>query len=307
MESNIMPIKIKKIPVSLIKSPNPTKLTAENLKLQLANIGLTCEETDIAKLKKHIQHGMNKLPPGKSYRYGILSPKTSVQARSDLLSNSGESLDFSDNTLIVKSINGSHEEYVLENNFGTYQVKKNALLNKNGPSKPGETGFLNELSSIVYPDNFTKLLAGRPGFNARSHLAPERVEEDTTLTTAQAVQDFFVNIASSISAETVGGMDKEDLTSIFYNRIQKLTDITKDYDQPDSIIITWVKNYNIETEEADAIGAVHCSWNLFIKNYQEKKRDFDRKTKLTINAHSATYDNADVLMSDYHFLFPQEK
>lgn len=60
----------ERIPISLNES-SPSTFTAEDLRKQLHQIGLNCEQTSVENLQRHLDDMLNNLPDGSIQGFGM--------------------------------------------------------------------------------------------------------------------------------------------------------------------------------------------------------------------------------------------
>jgi hypothetical protein len=269
----------KKFRISLDRTA-PTALTTESLQRSLHLIGLTCPDTGLPKLSKHITDVKSKISSGRLQAFAIMRPTSAAKAAARRL---GEA--FPPPTFIGSVDLRNAVETAVEANW-----------------RPSATalGFATKLGLIQEKKHFDFLKQRRPGFLGNEHSPAGQSQRYDTV---DAIKTMFVNVARAASAVTISGIDKSDMEAVLSNIISPLSDESaKDYNETDSRVILLVDNYNPDTEYADGIGFVTISWHLTIRNYKEKKSNPQHDTTLTISAWGATYDDPEVLEGDVRMI-----
>lgn len=268
-----MPIPTKAVKIDLQKS-EPTKLTVEAIQKQLNNLGLNCAHTDPARLEKYKEEVESSFQDGVNQSFGIAKPAASK-----------------DGSRYYKSIYLDADAPYLgldESSKSDWSPESSAL------------GYTTELSTVIYPRNFTFLMENRTGFAGMK--SNERVEQNK-FDTVEAIKQLFVTVGIEASASLVKGLDKTTLNSIFSNAIAPLNEgNVKDYDESDSRVIFLVENYDPIKKEANAIGVLGIDWHLTIKDYKEKKKNPLHDTTLKVSTRSVLYDSIDRLAGDVQFI-----
>lgn len=268
-----MPIPGKKIKLDLLKT-EPSQLTVEALEKQLNNIGLDCAHTQKDRLARYKEEVEKQFPDGINQSFGIQKPSPSK-----------------DGSLYYKSIYGNADAPFLgmeEASKSDWQPEGSAL------------GYSTDLSTIIYPKNFTFLMENKTGFTGTK--SQERIEQNK-YDTVEAIKQLFVTVAIEASASLVKGLDKTTLNSIFSNAIGPINEgNVKDYDMPDSRVIFLVENYDPIKNEASAIGVLGVDWHLKIKDYQEKKKSPLHDTTLKVSTRSVLYDDLTKMDADLQFI-----
>lgn len=285
-----MPIKIKRIPISLTPS-QPTELTAENLQSQLKTVGLTCPEAELKALQGHIKDITSGLANGESFMFATYAP-VSRQTKAMGVEEAPQ--------VTVSAFDGSSSEtyQLLKDVQGTWQPKNQSGLDAQGNWEPKDAGYAKELKHIIYPKNFDELMKDS-GFKTRGHTSKD--EKHEKYDSVDAVKIMFKDLAVKISQEVFGGLKKDDLEAIFTNILGPLDDQSaKDYDKSDSRSICWAKDYDPEKETVEKLGVLNICWHLKIKDYKNKDKDaLKHDTELTMTSRAVEYDDLDVLMADY--------
>jgi hypothetical protein len=141
-----MPIPVKRVPIQL-NSSTPTALTPESLQEQLRNVGLTCPDTNLDQLEKHINEVKGQLPNGAVQTYGIYLPK---QGEGDRVFYRSE----------------FHINQLAERGYVGEVVYAGLQESSQGNWEPSDTGagYSSELEYIQFPTHFDYLLNNKPGF-----------------------------------------------------------------------------------------------------------------------------------------------
>jgi hypothetical protein len=263
-----MAIPGKKISLDLNKA-EPTQLTPESLKKQLADIGLTCKDAAVGSLKEYIAEVKSQLPRGVTQSFGINGPKPS---------ESGALVYKSEFDLAAAPYTG-----LSQTSIGDWEPSGSAL------------GYSADLEYVQFPSHFDYMYGNREklGFTGVvSNPPPYTGKYDNV----SAVKSLFVNVGITASSILVKGLDVSSIESILSNAIAPLTEANaQDYEVTDSRVIFLVDNYDPVKNEADAIGVLGINWHLQIKDYKEKKDTPKHDTTLTITARAVTYDSIDTL------------
>lgn len=254
-----MPIPIRKFPIKL-KKTEPSKLTPEDLQLQLVNIGLDCKYTTIPKLRGFIEEVDKELPQGKVESFGILKPAEKKKNR----------------------IAGYLEDWEKSSNASW---------------EPENSQFNSKLMYIQTKDHFDWLKANRPGFTGITAdssfeglldtvAAVKNQFADTAITASSAVVKGLDKVTlHSILSDSLGKIDDKS---------------AQNYDKSDSRVIFLLYDYNPSTEEAAGVGVLTVEWTLKIENYKEKKKEPQHKTSLKVDARSVLYTTVETLDEDYN-------
>jgi len=259
----------------------PTPFTTEDMKKQLENVGLDCDQVTHENLASQISTVSNVLPNGAVQAMSIYSPKAHP---TQLAANAA-----ADDANIRKNLNkiaDGHWDLATDDhvNFSKYEQA---------------------LHSITHKAYFDWLVANDSGFIGS---ATGPTEYKGNYSNAAAIQKLFEENAVAASATVVKGIDKASMLATMTNAIAPLTDAAlSNYDQTNSRFVTLVENYNYNTKEFDAVGAVQIDWHLKIKDYKRKDKDGGdtHPTDLTISARSALYNDWDSIKDDYNKLVKQ--
>jgi hypothetical protein len=277
-----MPIPVKRVPIQL-NSSTPTALTPESLQEQLRNVGLTCPDTNLDQLEKHINEVKGQLPNGAVQTYGIYLPK---QGEGDRVFYRSE----------------FHINQLAERGYVGEVVYAGLQESSQGNWEPSDTGagYSSELEYIQFPTHFDYLLNNKPGFTG---VKDEQPPYSGKFDTVDAIKQLFVQIGTNASSILVKGLDKDSIESTLSNAIAPLQDTqVSDYDHTDSRVIYLVENYNPSTQECDGIGVLTIDWRLIIKDYKEKKSSLKHDTNLTITARAVLYSDLATLYADKAFV-----
>jgi hypothetical protein len=252
-----MPIPRKGVKIELNKA-EPSVLTPEKLKEQLKNIGLTCADTSLPRLKEFIQEVENGIPPGLVQTYGILQPAKNLANR-------------------VQGLAMNWEEAAT----GNWTIK--------------DFGYSSELELIQYKAHFDWLAETKQNFTGRRSQdkyvrrydsiasIKDFFADTTTSASAAVVKGVDKSSLNAAMSNAIQPLDDQK---------------AQDYDKSDSRVLFLVDNYDKEKNEADAIGVLTVEWHLIIKDYKEKKKALQHDTTLEVNVRAVTYDNLDVLAAD---------
>lgn len=252
----------QRVPIAL-EAATPTKLTVEDLKDQLTDIGLTCPDSAKDKLADYIREVEAKIPVGSVETYALLKPTH-------------------DPALRLEGLVGDYEQ----SSTGNWQPDSTGL------------GYATTLEYIQYAEHFDWLVANVPSFTGIKNDPPTYSGKYDSI---DAVKQMFSQVATDASATLVKGLDKQSVESVLSNAIAPLNDKNaQDYKPgPQSRVIFLVENYNPSTQEADAVGVLTVVWDLTIKDYKEKKKAPLHATTLTVNCRSVLYSSLDAMYADY--------
>lgn len=257
----------------MLKS-QPSELTVEALEKQLNNLGLDCAHTYKDRLEKYKTEVERQFPNGTNQSFGIQKPSPST-----------------DGSIYYKSIYRNADAPYLgleEASKSDWQPEGSAL------------GYSTDLSTIIFPRNFTYLRENKAGFTGTQ--SKERIEQHK-YETVEAIKELFVTVAIEASASLIKGLDKTTLNSVFSNAIAPVNEgNAKDYDVSDSRVIFLVENYDPVSKEASAIGVLGIDWHLTIKDYKEKKKSPLHDTTLKVTTRSVVYDDLTKMESDLQFI-----
>lgn len=300
-----------------IQSSKPTKLTMTNLRTQLNALNFKCEHTLEPALEKYISEGMAKVPEGKSFLVAILSPKKSVERRVGALSSVKDSpiksvndIAFADNTIKLKSHDGSIEEYYLERVNGSFCFPNAQdmprILNTADVStwKPSYLRF-EKLSIIMKGDNFDKLRTDDfNNFKARS--GSETLTESINKTDVDTIKELLAKLVTNTSSRVLFGLTKDDVLPILINRLGLMDTSGDKFEIKDSMITIWANNPT-SGGEVDALGAVNSNWVISGKNdsgsdSKKNGRSPVHETNFSVTTRSVIYSEDDFLEGDYKYL-----
>lgn len=278
-------IHIDKIPISL-NSCQPTPLKPEELTKQLNALGLSCDETYGQKLQKNIEDVTSKIGIGKLTTFGIYKDGGNLeieQLPNDILSDicSENSL----NALLKRRYEKTADGSWTEGTTGQYTPKLLALQQINNY-------------------NYLKIHTDDLPYAEKS---ADTITKN--LSTVDAIKEMFVEAATTCTAATVSGIDKETLDATFSNALAQLNEsvFASDYDVSNNRVITLLDNYDPKSGNCDGVGVVTCNWRLEIKNYKEKKKEPRHQTTLTIGARSLLYRDTASLDKHYAMLLTKNK
>jgi hypothetical protein len=268
-----MPIGQKSVPMDL-SAATPTPLTTDSLKVQLDNIGLTCDQAALDLLAGYIEDVKDQIPnpPDGATAWTILKPQTSTSPAADAVSSLPQ----------FASLSG-----LTQSSVGNWTPNPLAL------------GYSNTLEFIQYPSHFTWLKANRATFTG---VGPTTNTYSGSDLTVEAIKLQFQMVATSASAALDNGLNRDALESVLSNAISPLTEQNaKDYNRTDSRVIFLVENYDSVAKTADGIGVLTVAWTLVISDYKTKKGPVPLRHNyaLSVTAYSVLYDSVDVMNADY--------
>ena len=166
-----MPIPVFKIPIDLTKD-TPSKVTPEELKKELNDIGLRCGETRVEKLEQYIRETLDQFPDGKVQGFGIYEYRP--PAAEEFFEKGFTTKSLFD---LAVSIDDLHSNW-----------------------KPDDAvPYMTKLAIIGVPEHFDCLKEKYTGF-AGCKQSQTYDENDTTI---NAVKSQFTRIATSISSTLI--------------------------------------------------------------------------------------------------------
>lgn len=263
-----MPIPVSKIPIDLTKDV-PSKVTPEELKNELNDIGLRCGETRIENLEQYIKETLDKFPEGKVQGFGIYEYQPpSVE---EFFEKGFTTKSFLE---IAAPIEGLHSNW-----------------------KPyGIVPYMTKLAIIGAPEHFECLMDKYSGFAGRKQSQTYN-EKDTT---ANAVKSQFTRIATAISSTLVDDLDKEQMEALFSKIIAPVDPGDNNYDSGlQNRNIYLVKGY--AEHECEAIGIMNVEFQLKIDAYKEKNATH-KSCYLDITVRTSLYTDLDVLNAEVKFI-----
>jgi hypothetical protein len=271
------------VKVALTKA-TPTEVTPQDLQQQLRdNMGLHCKYTEIPELIKLKADVLSQwTDTGSGQAYGVfIKNKDGVQK----------------DAVPVTHLNIKGMDLLARFGFSNEGVK--------GEWEPSDSaqGYTNELFTIQSPANFWYLARNFPQDFAGIH----KEKSDTRrVGTVDAVKNFFAEIGKELAALTVNGVDLPSLQPILYKALGvSESSLDRDYDEgteqnPKTRVIFLVENYNPQTKEADAIGALAIDWALHISNYKEKKEEVTHTATLKLWSRAVLYTELNFMYRDYY-------
>lgn len=266
----------KKMKMKLIKA-EPSRLDVKELKKQLNDLGLRCEDTSIESLTLYKSQVMQSLPSTKMQACRIAKPKNGFSEAAFRAGELGETdAPYIEEALQLKDV--ATGEWIWDVAAG---------------------GFQEELESIQVPAHFDYLKKNRPSFSGLT--AEEKVNKQ--LTSVDAIKGLFIKTAETASSTLGKPLNKDSVEAFFTNVISNLndSDIKKDYERSDSAVLFMTLNYNEENENCDGVGVINISWNIKIKNYQRKTKNGGdyHDTTIDVFCRGVFYSSLNVLEGDY--------
>lgn len=263
-----MPIPVFKIPIDLIKD-TPSKVTPEELKKELNDIGLRCGETRVEKLEQYIKETLDQFPDGKVQGFGIYEYQPP-----------------------------SAEEF-FEKGFTTKPISDLAVsiddLHSNW--KPDDVvPYMTRLAVIGVPEHFDCLKEKYTGF-AGCKQSQTYDENDTTV---NAVKSQFTRIATSISSTLIDELDKNQMEAVFSKIIAPVDPGNANYDSGlQNRNIYLVKGYT--ERECEAIGIINVEYQLKIDDYKDKKT-LHKSYHLDVTVRTSLYNDLNPLYAEVEFI-----
>lgn len=264
----VQDIPIPKIPIKL-KADTPSRVTPEELKAELNSIGLYCSETRVENLRRYIDETVKQFPDGGIQGFGMFEYDRPKQE--ELLEKGYTSRDIWD---IAVPLNDIH------NNWQPYDIAP----------------YMAQLSDVGYPEHFDYLMKHYMGFSGVKSGDSDEGEG----TTADAIKNQFVKIATDISSVLIKDLNKYQMEATFKKIIKPVDPGSSDYDSGvNNRCIFLVDGY--DGTECRAIGVLNVEYHLIIKNYKEKK---SAKTNysLDVTIRTALYTDTDELEKQDIFL-----
>jgi hypothetical protein len=268
-----MTIPASQVPIDLSPAV-PTAMTADGLKTQLDNIGLTCSQAEISLLAGYIEEVKNQIPnpANGATAWAILMPDASTSAIADGVAALPQ----------IESSSG-----LIQSSVGNWTPNPTAL------------GYSSTLEFIQFPAHFNWLKANRSAFTGAG---PTTNNYSGTDLTVDAIKLQFQMVATNASAALDNGLNQEAIESVLSNAISPVNEQNaKDYNKSDSRVIFLVDNYDPVKKQADGIGVLTVSWTLVITDYKTKKGPVPQRHNFTLSvtAWSVLYDSLDVMNADY--------
>ncbi len=263
-----MPIPVFKIPIDLTKD-TPSKVTPEELKKELNDIGLRCGETRVEKLEQYIKETLDQFPDGKVQGFGIYEYQPP-----------------------------SAEEF-FEKGFTTKSLSDLAVsideLHSNW--KPDDAvPYMTKLAIIGVPEHFDCLKEKYTGF-AGCKQSQTYNENDTTV---NAVKSQFTRIATSISSTLIDELDKNQMEAVFSKIIAPVDPGSANYDSGlQNRNIYLVKGYT--EHECEAIGIINVEYQLKIDDYKDKKT-LHKSYHLDVTVRTSLYNDLNPLYAEVEFI-----
>lgn len=251
----------ERISISLEENSPPT-FTAEDLRKQLHQIGLHCEQTSAENLQRHMDDVLNNLPDGSVQGVWMHEP----------VETSGEMSGEADSFLpcIIQS-----------------QWK---------PSD--DLPCLSKLHTIGITSNFDYLQEHYPGFSGKK--ASQHYEN--TGDTIDAFKQLFIQIAESISETLINDLDRAQMQAIFAMIIQPIDPGSDDYDSGlQNRTITLVDGYDPQTHTCDGIGVLNVEFRIIIRNYNDKSEN-KKNYRLDVTVRTSLYRDMKELDNEIDFL-----
>ncbi len=277
-----MPIPINpRIPIKLSDEKDPSKVTAENLKQELTNIGLTCPDTDIEKLESYIQDVLQQLPSTGKARFFAITKPVHTNA-SEIRDGDGREINEPRHIIVSKgTLSPLQTNVVIGDDLGGWE--------------PGAFTYHAELTTIVC--EYEKLCDKAPGFQNRSHR--HKQEKSGRYENVKVIKDMFTSTGLGLSTLVFEGLKKDDVEAALVNVISEVPTSAVHYDSTEDRFFCWGLNYDPVEQTVDALGVIHIDWNLKIDDYKEKKHSTEYNAKLSMTMTSVVYDDVATLESDY--------
>lgn len=213
------------------------------LREELHSIGFKCSDTALEKLAQYKDEVLDRLPNGKFQGFQFSCNADKQQIAGPL--KDGGVITSLDQVILLDP--SPHAEW---------QGMDNVPMSE-------------YLYAVGQPKHFDFLMESYTTFPWQKSNQEYKDNEST----AKAIKDIFVKIASNISSALISGMDKPLLEATLARTISPVPETATDYDsglQNRSILL--VSDYDEERQQADGIGVVKVEYRLTIKDYKDKKR-----------------------------------
>lgn len=263
-----MPIPVFKIPIDLTKD-TPSKVTPEELKKELNDIGLRCGETRVEKLEQYIRETLDQFPDGKVQGFGIYEYRP--PAAEEFFEKGFTTKSLFD---LAVSIDDLHSNW-----------------------KPDDAvPYMTKLAIIGVPEHFDCLKEKYTGF-AGCKQSQTYDENDTTV---NAVKSQFTRIATSISSTLIDELDKNQMEAVFSKIIAPVDPGSANYDSGlQNRNIYLVKGYT--EHECEAIGIINVEYQLKIYDYKDKKT-LHKSYHLDVTVRTSLYNDLNPLYAEVEFI-----
>lgn len=266
-----MPFHITHIPIKL-KPDTPTKVDVTELRDELHSIGLTCSDTALEKLVQYKGEVLDRFPNGKFQGFQFFR-NADKQQIAGLLKDGGVITSLDQVILLDPSLHAQ------------WQIMENVPMSEH-------------LCAVGQPKHFDFLMEKYTTFPGQKSYQEYKNNE----TTAKAVKDIFVKIASNISSALISGLDKPSMEATLARIISPVPDTATDYDSGlQNRSIKLVLDYDKEHQEAEGIGVVNVEYRLTIKDYKDKKSHHNESV-LTVTVRAATYTDPQELKDEVEYL-----
>lgn len=267
----------KKMKLKLNKT-EPSRLEIEELRKQLNDLGLRCNDTSIESLTLYKSQVMQNLPSTKMQACQIARSKNGFSEAAFRAGKLGDTdTPYIDDALQLENI--ASGEWIWDVSAAGYQM---------------------ELESIQVPVHFDYLKKNRSTFSGLT--AEQKVNKQ--LTSVDAIKGLFIQTAETASSTLGKPLNKDSVEAFYTNVISTLndSDVKTDYEKSDSAILFLTLNYNEDMGECDGVGVINISWTITIKNYQRKTKNGGdyHDTTIDVFCRGAFYSNPDVLEGDYN-------
>lgn len=252
----------ERIPISLNES-SPSTFTAEDLRKQLHQIGLNCEQTSVENLQRHLDDMLNNLPDGSIQGFGMYkSAEPSGEIEMDAASL--EPID---------------------------SIKNNWEPSDNVPYKTN-------LSIIGVAQHFDYLATHYHGFPGKK--AEKSIQEKEA--TLNAFQQIFVQITESISETLLGNLDRKQMEAVLKTIIQSVDPGSGDYDSgPQHHLVFLIDDYDPDSQSCKQIGVLGLQFRIVIQNYNDTSEEY-KNYFADISVRTSFYSNIDELYAEVKFI-----
>lgn len=256
------------IPIHL-EPDTPSKVTAEELKKELNDIGLYCKDTRVEKLRQYIAETLDQFPDGTLQGFGVY--RYQPPALEEFFQKGFTSKPVSE---LFQSIDDIHS------NWKPTSIEKHMV----------------KLSAIAVPEHFDYLKEHYLGF-AGSKSQEHYEQKDSTV---DAIKTLFVKTALNISSALIENLDKNQMEAAFTKIISPVDPGNIDYDSDvQNRNVYLVKDYS--NDVCQGFGVLNVEYHLVINNYKEKKSLHTRYT-LDVTVRASLYADDSELDAEMEYL-----
>jgi len=277
---SILGIPPQRVPMGVLNATTPSTVTPENLSQTLKQMGFTCDQTSPAKLKPLIDKVIAELP-------------SSGAASSFLIDATVETPHGPVPSFLLAKRQGKHTLAAPPAREQVADSEWSAPVNSVGAGYAANLALINA--------NFNKLANFYPGFQG---VKAQPWERKGSYSTADTIEQIYLNVATNLSAQVVTGIDKPTILAVLSTAIPPSSDpISKNYDEKDNRLVYLVLDYDPDMQDCAGIGFVYLEYRLQIQDHLNKiNKKIKHQTTLTINAQSIIYSDVSELNAQVAFL-----